>query len=211
MDTVAPIDTSSIHYHFVSESLSAKYSLIDDGSQALRGTRDHFEPRAGLGLIDVSGSIVFHPTPDDLDTLLPKILGGAKSTFDFPTAETVPSFLVAIDRVAKVHTYSGCYVDKAIFSGTKGGNIKLELKIIGTSEAEGAAASFPALTASVMKPYQFNQGALKLANTTHIYNQFVLVIDNHLEREFNNSPTATDIVAADRTVAHRGRASPPTR
>jgi hypothetical protein len=109
--------------------------------------------------------------------------------------------LVAIDRIAKVHTYVTCYIDKAIFSGTKGKDIKLELKIIGTSETEGAAASFPSLTFPTDKPYQFNQGVLTLDGNTELYNQFVLVIDNHLEREFNNSATATDIVAADRTVA----------
>jgi hypothetical protein len=194
------IDTNSDPYHFLMEQLVANYGLIDDGSQAIRGSRSHIEGRVGLGLVDVSGPIFMHPTPDELDTLLPRILGAAESTDTFALAETLPSFLVAIDRVARVHTYATCYVNKATLSGKTGGKVQLKLDIIGTSEALGAAGSFPSLTFSTQKPYEFHEGVLTLGGSTYVYNEFVLVIDNHLERVYNNSTEATCIEAADRTV-----------
>jgi hypothetical protein len=194
-------DTSSEPNHFIRENLRATYTHIDDGAQAIRGSRSHIEERDSDGLIHVRGSIVQNIVPDELDLILPRIMGTAESNDVFALAETVPYFNIMIDRVAKVHTYTNCKIDKAVFRGTKGQPIQLESQIVGQSESEGAAASFPSLTFSVMQPYVFNEGVLVLGGVTHLFDQFVCVIDNHAEVEHNNSRTATDIVTADRTIA----------
>lgn len=199
MDPTA-IGAGSEYYHFLRETLTDVHDLIDDGDNAIRGTRSHPQERVNQGLIDISGSIWMNPTPDELDNLLPRILGGSENLDVFPVAETVPSFVVAIDRVARVHTYSGCKVNRAIFSGRKGQPVTLELQIIGASVSEGAAGSFPSLTPSSQTPYVFHEGVLTLQASSRSFDQFVLIVDNRLEREYNNSRTATDIVARDRAV-----------
>jgi len=200
-DAALPFDGSSEPYHFTSITLGATNTLIDDGAQSIRGSRSHIEERVSRGLVHIRGSIIQNIVPDELNRILPRILGSSELTDVFNDAETVPAFQVMVDRVAKVHTYTGCKIDKAIFSGTSGKPVKLEMKIIGQTEAESAAGGYPALTYSVQQPYVFSEGVLVLGGVTHIFNSFVTVIDNHLEPEFNNSRTATDIVAADRTVA----------
>jgi len=200
-DSVLPIDTSSEPMQFTAENLVADYQLIDDGDQSVRGTRSHPEERITQGLIRVGGPIAMNPTPDELDTILPRILGAAASGTTFDIAETLPSFIVAINRVAKYHRYDGCKVSKAVFSGSKGGPLRMELQIVGQTETEAAASSFPSLTASVMAPYNFTQGVITLEGATRLFNQFILVIDNRPSVEFNNSRTATDIVASDRVVS----------
>jgi len=200
LDSVAPIDGSSEPYYFLSENLVAQYDLIDDGEQAIRGTRSHPEERVSQGLVRVGGSIVMNPTPLELDNLLPRILGAAEVTDLFSVAETLPSFLVAINRIAKFHTYAGAKVNKAIFSGGSGKPLQLELQILAQTETEGAAGSFPSVAEGNQTPYNFTQGVITLGGATQLFNQFVLIVDNHLSVEFNNSRTATDIVAADRSV-----------
>ena len=52
-------------------------------------------------------------------------------------AETLPSFTLAIDRVAKVFTYAGCKVNRAVLSGTQGGLLRLALDIVAQSGIRG--------------------------------------------------------------------------
>jgi hypothetical protein len=200
MDAVLPFDTSSEPYNFLTEDLVADRQLIDDGDENLRGTRSHLQDRVNDGPVFVGGPINMNPTPEELDDLFPRILGAAAVGNVFSLAETVPAFQVMIDRVAKVHTYTTCYVNRAIFSGRKGKPIRLQLQIIGTDESEASSGSFPVITDSVEQPYVFNEGVLTLISATRLFDRFILVIDNRLEREFNNSLTATDITAADRGI-----------
>ncbi len=111
---------------FVSEAI-AKRGLIVERS-GLRGTRSHVADDTRVGPYTAGGMLVLEPTPEDLAIWLPRILGGTptgSSPKTYPLAETLPSFTLAIDRVAKVFTYAGCKVNRAILSGAQGGLMRL--------------------------------------------------------------------------------------
>ena len=197
---VSAIDTNSDPLHMIDETLTAAYDRIDDGARSIRGSRSHIEERVSEGLVDVSGSIWLHAAPDELNALLPWALGTAEAGDVFDVAETVPSRNIAIDHIAKVHTYNTCYVNRMIVSGQKGKPVQFEFQIMGTSLTEGNSGTFPALTFSTDRFYAFHEGVLTMEGGTELFDRFVLVLDNKVEREYNNSKTATDLVAADREV-----------
>lgn len=194
------IDGNSEAYEFLSENLVSTTTLADNSAYAIRGTRSHAKERVTQSLVYINGSISMNPSPSELDNLLPRILGATESTDIFALDDALPSFNVMIDRVAKVHTYSTCYVNRATFSGTKGRLIELKLDIIGVSETEGAAGSYPAITIDEDIAYVFHEGVLTVQGGTEMFDRFVLTIDNHLEPEWNNSQTATDIAPRDRSI-----------
>ncbi len=201
MDTASPIDTSSEWHNFISEDLRAVNTLINTEDKSISGTRSPIEDRVEFGPIHIKGSIRKYATPEETDDDLPRILGAAASGDTFDLAETLPAFWVAILRGPQFHTYNTCYVDKGIYRGKTGSPVELEMQVIGTSETETAAASFPSVTRRVQQPYVFNEGILTLGGVEYNFNQFVVVIDNHIKPEFNNSRTATDICPTDRSVA----------
>jgi len=198
MDAVSPIDTSSEPYEFVSESL--RQTVERSESEGIRGTRSRHGERVSQGLKRVGGSITMNPTPTELDRLLPRILGAAESSDSFALAETLPEFLVCIDRIAKVHTYAGCKVSRATFAGSAGQKVTLTLDIVGKTETEGNAGTFPSVTIDLEDVYMFFQGVLTLNSTATAFESFSLVIDNVLDAQFRNSQTATDITPSDRIV-----------
>ena len=104
VDSALPFDASSIPLEFISESFVENEERVD--SEGIRGTRSRHGERVHAGLRRVGGSIVLNPSPGELDTLLPYILGAAESTDSFAVADTLPDFQLMIDRVAKVFTYA---------------------------------------------------------------------------------------------------------
>lgn len=194
------IDTNSQPLHFYQETLTAEHDLIDDGDQSMRGTRTHPEERVSEGLNPVEGSTWHYATPDELDALLPWALGAAENFDVFNVAETIPARNIAIDKVAKVFTFNNCYVKRMIITGQTGGLITFKFDIEALTVSEGNAGSFPALTHSTQRAYAFHEGVMTLFGSARKYNQFALVVDNHTEREFNNSKTATDIGSRDREI-----------
>ena len=139
-------DASSEPYEFVSETIRKRATIVDTGG--IRGTRSHHAARTRAGAYEVGGTIVLHPSPADLDLLLPRILGTAESSDSFALADSLENFYfgVMVDRVAKVFTYGGCYVDRATFRSSAGGLLELSLEIVGKTESVGNAGTFPALT-----------------------------------------------------------------
>lgn len=197
-------DTSSEPYAFVSESLILRRPILD--RDTIRGTRSHHSIDTRLGLNAVGGTILMRPSPLDLNLLLPRILGANESADSFALAETLQTFGVMIDRVAKVFSYSDCWVNKATFRGQAGGIIELELDILGASQSIGAAGSFPALTLGVTsadQPYIMSDGVFTLAGSARATKSFELVIDNRLAARFTNSLNATDITPQDRIISLR--------
>ncbi len=190
---------------FVSESITKKGLIVE--RTGLRGTRSHVADDTRVGPYSVGGQLVLEPTPEDLAIWLPRILGGAASGGDpktYPLAETLPSFTLSIDRVAKVFTYGGCKINRATFHGSQGGLLRLMLDIVAQSETVAAAGTFPALTPSVTQPYIFSDLTLTLAATAREVRQFDLVIDNALVTDrFMNSLTIVAAPEGDRTIALR--------
>src|SRR5688500_10423202 len=100
IDTVAPIDGSSLPLEFDNESLIKQGRIID--TAGLRGTRSHQQERTRAGNYDVRGGIEMYPCPAELNNLLLWILGGTVSvgtpagSTTFALGETVPSREVCV-------------------------------------------------------------------------------------------------------------------
>ena len=199
MDT-STIDANSEAYFFFGETLSQESLITDSGNRAIRGSRSHTKERSRQTLQRIIGDINLEPSPTELDNILPKILGASASGDTFAVAETLPSFNVAIDRIAKVHTYSGCVVSRAVFSGSQNGYIRLKATIMGTGESEGNSGTFPAVTYPTDSPYILSEGVLTLEGGTRLFNQFALIVDNVIVPEYNNSLLPTSLCPNDRRV-----------
>jgi hypothetical protein len=190
---------------FVSESIAKKGVIVERGG--LRGTRSHVADDTRVGPYTAGGQLVLEPTPEDLAIWLPRILGGTPtggSPKTYPLAETLPSFTLSIDRVAKVFTYAGCKINRAVFHGAQGGLLRLTLDIVAQSETAANAGTFPSLTAGVTQPYIFSDLALTLASTAREVKQFNLTLDNALATDrFMNSVTIVSAPEGDRTITLR--------
>ena len=197
-------DGNSEPYEFLRENLTEKIEVLDRNT--IRGTRSHHSRGTRFGNNRVGGTILMNPSPNDLDLWLPRILGASESTDTFALAETLPYFGVMIDRVAKVHSYADCKVNRAIFRGQAGGLVELELDIIAKSHSVSNAGSFPSLTLGVAaadQPYAFTDGAFTFASSARKTKQFELTIDNALDGRFTNSRNATSITPQNRIISLR--------
>lgn len=204
--TVSDFDSGSIAYEFNSESLRMRQTHVDSGG--IRGTRSVVKDRVRIAQEDISGSIVMNPTPIELDTLLPRIMGAAESTDSFAFAETLPVFGVLVDRVTKVFTYTGCYVNRATFSGSQGQLIRLSLDILGKTEVVSAAGTYPGTVPAIdtAQGYVFADTTFSLSGDTSAaeVSSWEIVIDNVLDgSHYVNSVTRTQIVPTDRIVTVR--------
>ncbi len=187
---------------FVSESIVKRGMIVERAG--LRGTRSHQANDARTGPYTVSGQLVLEPTPQDLAIWLPRILGAAADGNNYNLAETLPSFTLVVDRVAKVFTYAGCKVNRATLSGMQGGLLRLVLDLVAQSEAVAAAGTFPSLTSSIAPPYIFSDLELTLASAAREVREFELTIDNGLITDrFMNSITIVNAPEGDRTVTLR--------
>lgn len=187
---------------FVSEGIVKRGMIVE--RTGLRGTRSHQANDARLGPYTVSGQLVLEPTPQDLSVWLPRILGAPADGANYNLAETLPSFTLVIDRVAKVFTYAGCKVNRATLSGTQGGMLRLALDLVAQSETVAAAGTFPALTPSIAPPYIFSDLELTLASAVREVREFELAIDNSLVTDrFMNSLTIVNAPEGDRTITLR--------
>ncbi len=197
---VGATSPATVGLEFISESLAAKQPHVDwDG---IRGHRGHDGEIVVKGQIDVSGNLTIAPTPTILQTLLPWILGGTTTLNETPLAETLPKFVVVVDRGAKVFTYTDCKVDKAVFKSAKGDKpMTLELEIVGVSETIGAAGTFPALTIPLEQPYMHYQAVLTLNAIARNVDDVTITIDNKLDRDqYRNSQTRQVIPETGRLV-----------
>lgn len=191
-------DSSSESYEFVSETLTAKESIIT--SAGIRGTRTASIYQTRIGETVVSGQIVFEPYPELLNLWLPRILGAAESADTFVPDETLPAFGVLINRVFQTFQYTDCYVDKATFSFARGQLVRLAVDIIGKTLTVGTTA--PSVTLPNKHPYVFSEGALTVstAPSTIEVESGSITIDNAISSRAFNSLTATCLTPQDRIV-----------
>ncbi len=177
-----------------------KELIVSDG---VRGTRSYLDQQAVFGPYVVGGVVTMDVRPDDLDTLLPLILGGTETAGSFPLAETLPESDWTVDKEVKVYTYADMKVNTANFSGNSGQKLQLALDLQGKTETEGNAGTFPAIsgTLSVKRPYIFHQVTLTLDSVAREFNQFNLLIDNALLLDRTmNSATRTQIPEGNRRI-----------
>ena len=171
-------------------------------THGLIGSRDHPSERVRRNTRRPGGTLTLEPNAAELANLLPRILGAAASGTTFALADTLPSFVVVLDKVTKVETYSSCAVDRAVFSGSQGGPLSLELTIEATDTSVGAAGSFPALTLNTSTgPYMFHEATFNVNGSAYNFKTWRLTISNECDKErFFNSPTRQSIVPMDRVI-----------
>lgn len=198
---------NGVQMEFVSINGGARTTIVDRNDAANRGTYEKCDENVAPGLVYVDIQVQMQPSATDLDTLLPLIgleegLTDEFTIGDFVTAgQLLPEFTVVIDRVAKVHTYTNCVVSSAVFQCQKGSSpLQLSLRIVGVTETEGAAGTFPALSLTCGPPLAMNQLVLTLRSATRQADRIAIAIDHKVQREFNNSTTATHLTPSDRVI-----------
>lgn len=175
--------------------------LVDNGQLAIRGILDHNKARVTLGRLKVGFEITMNPSPAELDVILP-LMGFSESPTDtFTIGDSYTTFTSIIDRVTKVHTYSNCKIGRAVFHGQRGSQpVALTMQILATTMSEGSAGSFSATAIDTDIAYAFHEGVLTLGGTGMAFDRHQLVIDPHLQVQWNNSSTATEICPTDREI-----------
>mgnify|MGYP001579047972 CR=1 FL=1 len=202
-------DTGNVTESYEIEAESVGMQQEEIAIYGIRGTRSRITERVIDGRRQVGGSITLAPQPGELRKLLPRILGGAETPvsnthFTYALAETLPSFALMIDRIAKVFTYATCYVDSASFSSATGQALRLALQIEALAESVGAAGTFPAISVSDDQPFVFHQGTLTLGGTAYEMMGVEVTLNNMLKKDrFVNSQTRTHLPPTDRQVSVR--------
>lgn len=186
---------------FLRESLTLNSNIYSpDG---INGTRDHLDERTGENIRHVSGGWDCEPNPAELSWMLPYILGGTPSGTNYPLAEALSSFAVAVDRVAKVFTYVGLYISTATFKASVGGALSLSIEVMGEDESIGNAGTFPSLNLNVAngRPFMLRDLAVTVGGTAYPFMDWTMTINNMLEmRHSGGSLTPTSITPRDRSI-----------
>lgn len=173
-------------------------------SVGVRGARSHIAESVNDGPYTVGGPIVLEPRPDDLDDLLPWIMGAAFAGDVITIGDTLTDRFVTVDKVAKVYTYAGCRINSAEFSASAGQNLRLALDVQGKTEAVGNAGTFPAIsgTLSNLQPYILHQAVATLGGTVRAIDNPTIRIDNALVLDrFLNSQSRTELPSDDLMVS----------
>lgn len=167
--------------------------LVDDSPEVITGFKDPIKERVSLGQQFLTLRIRLKPTPLELAQIFPfcGMTNSAGNTWTLD--ETLASFPVVIDRVAKVHTYTTCYVNRWTLSGQKGRSaVALDLEIFGSTFSEGTSFGTPTAI-QTDAPYPFTGGVLTLRSSTREFDRFAISVNHFLDREFENSLTASCI------------------
>ncbi len=185
-------------FEFTACSLGKRGSIID--ASGLRGSASHRSERTRTGNYTVQGTIEMQPSPEELALLLPWVFGTAASGNVYALADAVVSRYVTVDKVAKVFTYAGCYVNKATFKSSEGQAMSLSLDVVGQTETVGNAGSFPSVTFQNTPPFIHSEAVLTLQSSSRLVKEWTLTIDNSLETMFYNSVSASRITRKDRII-----------
>lgn len=176
-------------------------NLVDDGEEAITGYYDPLSERVSLGLQVLTLNVRLRPTPKDITAILPLIgFDLATGTWTLPNAVSPASFTAIIDRSAKVHTYSTCYVNRATLAGQTGNKpLVIDLQIFCSTFSEGTSFGSPTALNND-GPYPFSTGVITLRDTARQFDRFALSINNNLQRQFENTLTAACIDVTKREI-----------
>lgn len=182
--------------------------ITKDGA---RGSREMRDTTAGDGPYTVGGGLSVQPADDEWDTLLPLINGGTRSgtgaggdPYLYPLADSLPEFYVTKELIAKVPTWAGCKVNRAVMRSSAGSPVlTCEMDVQGKTETLGAAASFPAISATLTtdQPFLHQQLVCTLNSVAVLVDDVVLTVDNMLNLDrFLNSQTRTNLPEQGRLI-----------
>ena len=203
LDAQLPFDAQSEPYEMLGENL--RLLQTHRHTSGIRGRRARHHTRVCVERRRVAGSIRMQPSADELDRLLPRILGAVPQAGEYHPAETLPEFHALIDRGPARFTYAGCKVARAVFRAAAGGPLALELVVEGRQEIVGDGAGndlvFPALPLEEGTPYGLSDATLRLQAAERELLSFELVIDNVLAvGRYVGSPWRASLPATDRLV-----------
>jgi hypothetical protein len=170
-------------------------------SDGIRGSRERYSASVVEGTINVGGPLVLEPRPEDLDLILPWILGAAESVDVFDVAEAPLTYGVDIYKIADSFRYAGMRVNTATFSSQPNQPLQLELDVQGTSETAGITFPTIAATLSAKAPYIHHQLTLTLNAVARQCSRISIAINNALILDrFMNSQTRAELPSGDRIV-----------
>lgn len=203
--------TPSVPLPFLSESL-AMHKTIFDGN-ALAGTRTRFADRARQSIQPISGSLSLEPTPIEMQSILPWVLGGTPATTSYPLSDTLltQSYWalrgVAPSNAGKIFKYPVVGVNRGTFSANQGGPLAVNLDLVGTTEDSATGGgSFPSYTEGVVAgPWMFHELVLTVNSSARKPKNISITIDNAVAADrFFNSQALQTVQATDRiiTVSH---------
>lgn len=176
--------------------VSSKPLLMANGN---RGTRSRMAARKIEGVEDVRGTIVCSPSPEEVALWLPWI-GFLNTAGTFTLTEALTSRYVTIDKIAKVPTYSGCYVNSLTIRMVKGAPWEWTFDIIGQQESLGNAGTFPSIDVVENPPMALHHSVLTLLGSARSVEEITLKFDNLLEVESNNATYNEQIEPSDRNI-----------
>ena len=194
ISTNSPVDAA-----FEALSFSVNSTKPHINANGLRGTRSHIAERTIEGVEEVAGSITMAPNPEELALLLPWV-GFAATGTTFNLTEALTSRYITADKVTKVPTYSGCYVNRATMRAVKNAPWEWTFDIVGQQESVGAAASFPSLSLTETPPLALHHSVLTLLGSARSFSEITVTIDNALEPQANNATYNELIETTDRIV-----------
>jgi len=157
--------------------------------------------------IVVDGGFSCLVRPDDAGLLFAAALGtegevtdvgtnGKKHTFtalDMIESASLPSLSVIVDRIANTFTYTGCKINELKLSSTAGDFVKVDVGMIGKSEALGDTLT--TLTPSVRRAFKFFGGSLKIGgNTVADLTKIDFSYNNNLQADIQTNSSGLYVV-----------------
>jgi hypothetical protein len=195
----------SVLEHAFSSCTIAKQAVhvLSDG---IRGVRGRQSEEVVDGPYVAGGELVLEPRPDTLNKWLQYALGGtpAGTPSVIALAETLPTFVVDIDKGPKHCRYAGCKVNTATFRSSQGQPLALAMDI--QALTEDSTITFPSISSSLslLQPYMHhNLGTTGVTIGGVNYKPFAVevMIDNALVQDrFQSTITRTELPEGDRAV-----------
>lgn len=172
-----------------------KHSLVDGAVESICGSLYLNKDRVDLGIVMPKLQILMQPSPEEWEVLLPWMgFVGSGGTYTLDDDITNMPHPLILDRVGSIDDLGNAYVDKWIMRGSKGTHpVSLELQVACDAAPDIGNGVFSASLPSPMTaPYAFHRGALTLESSAREFDSFMVVGDNHLAIQHNNSnvPTA---------------------
>lgn len=187
-------------YEFTKIVAHTVKELTDQTKQGIRGVLDHPSERVAPGRLFPAYDVYMDPSATDLSTLLALMAFTESPTNTFTIGDAYSTFTSVIDYAGtKVHTYTGCVFGALVFQSQRGGVLSMMAKVYATGFSEGTDFGSPtAMTADYV--WGFQDGALTLQASARQFDRFKLLIDPHMEVQWNNSATPTQICPTDRDI-----------
>lgn len=205
IDTANPV-TKAYEYSFPFDLQGRQEYIYPDGA---RGTLDEQSETAIKGLFRVEGAIKIKPVHDFLSQIgLKWILGGTPTgtaPVTYPESNTLIGAYVTIDRITKVDTYGLVWVNSMSITSEEGKEMEMDLDLLGQTETEGLAGSFPAgLVPAYQPPFVHSSAgsSFTINGAARQVKRVSIAMNNNLLRDrFFNSTTLQLSAKTKRTWA----------